>query len=225
MEKFPCGIFSCNLRFRFFFCEPSSPQHNEDNTYYHILTHAHTTKHNHTQTNTNKHNQTQTNTNTSPISSTGRPTSFQVARGLHRCMIRTSSAIQGMSQSTGTLTLWQVRAVCAQIEPDWTSDHCHCCCERRETTRAIREKRKREEKVLEIIHYCLITRVHTTTHLSRHHATAPRTSRRFGGSSSCLDESSHPWVPAGHPQYTGASTEEGCGWLSSTHRHKESKPP
>ena len=59
--------------------------------------------------------------------------------------------------------------------------------------------------LLEIMHFCLITRVHTTTHLSRHHATAPRTSWRFGGSSSCLDESSHPWVPAGHPQYMGAS--------------------
>ena len=68
------------------------------------------------------------------------------------------------------------------------------------TTRMVRPR-----GVLEIMHYCLITRVHTTTHLSRHHATAPRTSWRFGGSSSCLDESSHLWVPAGHPQYTGAS--------------------
>ena len=88
------------------------------------------------------------------------------------------------------------------------------------TTRMVRPR-----GVLEIMHYCLITRVHTTTHLSRHHATAPRTSWRFGGSSSCLDESSHPWVPAGHPQCTGASTEEGFGWLSNTQRHQESKPP
>ena len=62
-SKFPCGIFSCNLRFRFglFWTvittqQPMhrrqhwrNQQHNEDNTYY---------------------NQTQTNTNTSPISRT-----------------------------------------------------------------------------------------------------------------------------------------------------------
>ena len=84
------------------------------------------------------------------------------------------------------------------------------------TTRMVRLR-----GVLAILHNCPITRVHTTTHLSRQHATAPRTSWRFGGSSSCLDESSHPWVPAGHPQYTGASQEEGCGWLSSTHRHRK----
>ena len=59
----------------FFFFEPSSPhnsqriagnqQHNEDNTYQHKLTHTNTTKHNtHFQ---HRH----------------RPTSFQVARGLH----------------------------------------------------------------------------------------------------------------------------------------------
>ena len=58
-----------NYRFRFgHFFEPSSPhnsqridgnrQHNEDNTYYHIITHAHTTKHNQTQTH-HKHHQTQ----------------------------------------------------------------------------------------------------------------------------------------------------------------------
>ena len=88
------------------------------------------------------------------------------------------------------------------------------------TTRMVRPR-----GVLEIMHYCLITRVHTTTHLSRHHATAPRTSWRFGGSSSCLDESSHPWVPGRTFHSTRAPhTEEGCGWLSSTHRHKESKP-
>ena len=88
------------------------------------------------------------------------------------------------------------------------------------TTRMVRPR-----GVLEIIHHCLITRVHTSTHLSRHHATAPRTSWRFGGSSSCLDESSHPWVPAGHHSARVPHTEEGCGWLSSTHRDKESKPP
>ena len=55
-----------------------------------------------------------------------------------------------------------------------------------------------------------------TTHLSRQHATAPRTSWGFGGSSSCLDESSHPWVPAGHPQYTGAS-HSGRLWMAQQH--------
>ena len=88
------------------------------------------------------------------------------------------------------------------------------------TTRMVRPR-----GVLEIMHYCLITPAHTTTHLPRQHASAPRTSWRFGGSSSCLDESSHPWVPAGHPQHAVPHTEEGCGWLSNTHRHKESKPP
>ena len=118
------------------FFEPSSPhnsqridgnqQHNEDNTYYHIKPHAHTTKHKQTQTETQTKNKNR-HTDTSPIANTGRPTSFQVARGLHSFWIRTSSVKQGVSQSTGTLTLWQVRAVCAQREPDWTSDHCHCC--------------------------------------------------------------------------------------------------
>ena len=62
------------------------------------------------------------------------PTSLQVARGLHSyagtvvsCMIRTCSAKQGIRQRKGTLTLWQVRAVCTQRESDWTSDHCHGC--------------------------------------------------------------------------------------------------
>ena len=63
-----------------------------------------------------------------------------------------------MNQSTGTLTLWQVRAVCAQREPDWTSDHCHRCergerddksGKRRETTkkrkRTTEERKEREE--------------------------------------------------------------------------------
>ena len=79
------------------------------------------------------------------------------------------------------------------------------------TTRMVRPR-----GVLEILHNCLITRVHTTTHFSRQHATAPRTSRRFGRSSSCLDESSHPWGPAGHPQYTGAS-HGGRLWMAQQH--------
>ena len=120
MDKFSRGTFFLKYRWCFLFWtvttaqQPThrrqhwrNQQHNEDNTYDPILTHAHTTK----------HKQTQTNTNTSPISSTGRPTSFRVARGLHSCMIRTSSAKQGMSQSTRTLTLWQVSAVCKKREP------------------------------------------------------------------------------------------------------------
>ena len=84
------------------FFEPSSPhnsqridgnqQHNEDNTYCHIITHAHTTKHNQKQTqpNTNKH--------ITHFQHRYRPTSFQVARGLQShtrtvvsCMMRTCS--------------------------------------------------------------------------------------------------------------------------------------
>ena len=79
------------------------------------------------------------------------------------------------------------------------------------TTRMVRPR-----GVLEIMHYCLITRVHKTTHLSRHHATAPRTSWRFGGSSSCLDESSHPWVPAARPQYTEC-LHGGRLWMAQQH--------
>ena len=123
MEKLSRGILFWYYRFRF--CSflnrhhhttanASTATNNKTKTthtitYSHMLTHAHTTKHNKTQTNTNKHKH------------------FQVARGLHSKMIRTCSAKQGMSQSTGTLTLRQVRAVCTQREPDWTSDHCHCC--------------------------------------------------------------------------------------------------
>ena len=70
-------------------------------------------------------------------------------------------------------------------------------------------------KLLEIMHCCL-PRVHTTTRLSRQHVTAQRTSWRCGGSSSCLDESSHPWVLAGHPQYTGAS-HGGRLWMAQQH--------
>ena len=136
MEKFSRGTF--------FFGEITDVVRRQ-----HILTHAHTTKHKQTQPNTNnqttkqtnnqttkqqtqpntnKHRQTQTNTDTSPISCTGRPTSFQVARGLHSFDTNKFVSKQGMSQSTGTLTLWQVReSECTEREPDWTSDHCHCC--------------------------------------------------------------------------------------------------
>ena len=65
---FECGIFSVITDVVLAFCEPSSPhnsqridgnqQHNEDNTYCHMIIHAHTTKHNQTQT-YHKHNQTQ----------------------------------------------------------------------------------------------------------------------------------------------------------------------
>ena len=74
------------------FCEPSSPhnsqridgnqQHNEENTYYHIKPHAHTTKHNQTQTNTNtntnKHKQTQTQTQTNTDTQTHHPFATQI---------------------------------------------------------------------------------------------------------------------------------------------------
>ena len=85
------------------------------------------------------------------------------------------------------------------------------------TTRMVRPR-----GVLEILHNCLITCVHTTTHLSRQHATAPRTSwahhpvwmsRHTRGSRQDIHSTRVP------------HTEEGRGWLSSTHRHKESKPP
>ena len=35
-----------------------------------------------------------------------------------------------------------------------------------------------------------------------------------------LDESSHPWVPAGYPRYIGARTRGGCRWPRFTHTHK-----
>ena len=57
-----------------------------------------------------------------------------------------------MSQSTGTLTLWQVRAVCAQREPDWTSDHV-IVAERG-------ERRQEREERREGLETCVGSRLH-----------------------------------------------------------------
>ena len=88
------------------------------------------------------------------------------------------------------------------------------------TTRMVRPR-----GVPDIMHDCLITRVHKTTHLSRHHATVPRTSWRFAAHH-LVWMSRHTRESRQHVHSSrSASTEEGCGWLSGTHRHKVSKPP
>ena len=127
--------------------EPSSPhysqridgneQHNEDNTYYHILTHAHTTKNKQTQTFRHRY----------------RPTSFQVARGLHSytrtvvsCMMRMCSHHK---EGSTTHALWhslQVRAVCTE-RADWTKWSLSLLVREksREKTREGREKERNEQ--------------------------------------------------------------------------------
>ena len=81
-----------------------------------------------------------------------KPISFQVARGLHKyartvvsCMTRTCSATQGMSRSTGTLTLKQVRAMRTLREPDWTMIIV-IVAEREEKRRQEREERRERRR-------------------------------------------------------------------------------
>ena len=101
-----------------------------------------TTKTTHTNTNTN----TNTDKNTDTDTDTDTDTSFQVARGLHRFLIRTSSTKQGMSQSTGTLTLWQVRAVCTQRESPTGRVIIVIVAERGERRQEWEERREREKE-------------------------------------------------------------------------------
>ena len=133
MEKSLAGYLSVITDVVLVSFEPLSPhnsqridgnqQHNEDNTYYHILTHAHTTKHHQTPPNTTKHKHiTNTTKHNTHFQDRYRPTSFQVERGLHRstwtndfCMVRTVSPNRECPKS-GTLALRQVRAVCRQRE-------------------------------------------------------------------------------------------------------------
>ena len=84
-----------------------------------------------------------------------RPTSFHVARGLHRkhqdsCFLHDAnmSDRQGMGHGPRTLTLRQVRAVFTE-RADWKSDHCQRAVKRetREEERGRHERREtREEK-------------------------------------------------------------------------------
>ena len=83
-----------------------------------------------TRPNTTKHHQHTTKHNTH-FQHRYMPTSFQVARGLHRntwtvisCMRRTCSP----NREWAAAALWhsgQVRAMCTE-RANWTSDHCHC---------------------------------------------------------------------------------------------------
>ena len=77
-----------------------------------------------THTDTYQHMLTQPNTNTSPISNTHTGPLHSKWLRLAQlcqdsCFLHDTNIIvkQGMSQSTGPLTLWQVRAVCTQREP------------------------------------------------------------------------------------------------------------
>ena len=58
-------------------------------------------------------------------------------------------------------------------------------------------------------------------HVPRRRNTSTGQSWRSGGSSSCLDESSPHYVPAGHPWYTGSLRREAAAhmrtWYWSTH--------
>ena len=116
------GNFFLNYRFRFWSflnrhhhtaanASDGNQQHNEDNTYYHILTHAHTTKHKQTQT----HHPFPAQMQAHFI-----PSGTRLAQLCQdSCFLHDTNmfAKQGMSQSTGTLTLRQVTAVCTQREP------------------------------------------------------------------------------------------------------------
>ena len=139
MEISSLAGFFWNCRFLFDLCwtviTTQQPMHRRQPTKQrrqHFLSYNNACSHNQTQPNTNT-NTTKHNTH---FQHKCMPTSFQVARGLHDTNM---FAKQGMRQCTGTLTLRQVRAVRA----DWTSDHCHCCWEKREKTREGREKGKR----------------------------------------------------------------------------------
>ena len=139
--------------------EPSSPhnsqridgnqQHNEDNTYYHLRMHGHTTKHNQTQPNTNYHKLSQ-HPFPAQIQAHFIPSGTRLAQLCQdSCFLHDANmfAKQGMSQSTGTLTLRQVRVVCTQREPTGrviiviVAER-----EKREDKRGKREEKEREEK-------------------------------------------------------------------------------
>ena len=98
------------------------------NRHHHTTANASTATNNTTKTthsNTTKHN--------THFQHRCMPTSFQVARGLHRkhqdsCFLHAANMFgqQGMDRSPRTQTFRQVRALCTK-RADWRSDHCHCC--------------------------------------------------------------------------------------------------
>ena len=70
-----------------------------------------------------------------------------------------------------------------------------------------------------VIEYRACKYPHTT---STEHEPKQQCTARAGasdGSPPCLGESSHRWVPVNTPQYTGAVTTGGCGWLSTDQQH------
>ena len=97
-----------------------------------------TTKTSHT--NTCSHNQTQTNhKHITYFQHRYRPTSFQVARGLHSktrtvvsCMKRTCSHDREWAKAHALRYSGKLEPCVHRERADWTSDHCHCCWERRE---------------------------------------------------------------------------------------------
>ena len=117
------------------------------NRHHHTTANASTATNNTTKTthtNTNKHNQTQTNTDTSHISSTKRPTSFQVARGLHSFYFDTNKF--GRTGKEPKYRHWQVRAVCAQRESPTGRVIIVIVAERRERRQEREERREREKR-------------------------------------------------------------------------------
>ena len=106
--------------------------------YYHIMTHAHTTK----------HNQTQTPPNTTPISSTdtGLPNSKwhdSYARTVVSCMMRRCSLHKERGHSPRTLTLRPVRAVFTERDP--TGRVIIVLVAERKKTRKTRQEKEKSE--------------------------------------------------------------------------------
>ena len=118
------------------------------NTYYHILTHTNTNHHIPPHTNTIKHHQTQ-HSFPAHIQAYFIPSSTRLAQ-LYQdsCFVHDTNmfAKQGMSQSTGTLTLRQFRAVCAQRArlDEWSLSL--LLREKRREDKSGREKRREKER-------------------------------------------------------------------------------
>ena len=102
-------------------------RHNDDNTLHHMSIHTNTSIHINTHRNTQHRHTTQPSTFS--FQHRYRPTSFQVARGLHRnplttvsCMMRTCPPGREWAKAHALWPSRQVRTVCTE-RASWTSDH------------------------------------------------------------------------------------------------------
>ena len=133
MEKSLAGYLSVITDVVLVSFEPLSPhnsqridgnqQHNEDNTNYHILTHAHTTKHHQTPPNTTPISRT----DTGPLHSKWN----EACTGVRGQMIFAWCEQFRQTGNAQSQALWHSGksepCVQREREPDRTSDHCHCC--------------------------------------------------------------------------------------------------